>query len=130
MLQRLCVSSLKQRERLSVMLVNYCRDNNLSGTDLGMRLDVSQQSAHRYLTGVTYPQEDVRKRIAKLFGLTSEELQAQIDGLAVGRKLSPEELARELRSTPDEEFNRMILPVVLERIQRQLAPQLTQKRKG
>ena len=111
------MARLQQRERLSALLISHCRANNLSGTQLAALLEVSQPSAQAYLDGRTYPGEEVRKRIAKVLNLTPEELQAKIDGLSLNRKLSADELAREIRLISQTEFEEKIVPVVFHRIE-------------
>jgi transcriptional regulator with XRE-family HTH domain len=108
-------SKLEQREKLAALLMAHCRANNLSGTRLAQLIKVSQPSAQAYLDGRTYPSEEVRRRIAKVLGVTIEELQSELDGVEPDRQLTSEAIAREIRQMSQADFLRL-LPVVFERI--------------
>lgn len=110
------MATQEQKARLAALLIEFCTANELSGAKLAKLIQVAPPTAHAYLDGVMYPGEENRKRIAKSLNMTYEELQARINNEAPDRKLTVEELAREIRLTPQAEFKRVILPVVFDRV--------------
>lgn len=110
------MSNQTQKENLSALLIQHCKEKNLSGNQLAARLSVSQPSAQAYLDARTYPSEDVRKRIARELGITFRELQKKLDGIPVSQSMEVDDLTEGIRSLPDPEFYAEIVPVVFERI--------------
>ena len=95
---RYSVSQQLRKERLSKLLIEYCAKHNLSGNRLAKVLQVSQTSAQAYLDGVTFPGEDIRRRIADLVGMTFEELKAKLDNQQIATELSVEDICQEIRA--------------------------------
>jgi transcriptional regulator with XRE-family HTH domain len=111
-----------KRQRLSKLLIEYVgadKERPLSGRQFARLLDVNATSAQAYLDGVTFPGEAIRKRIAKLLGLTYEALEAAIEGVELSQKLSIEQICQEIRSVEDEDFADVVA-VVAEEVARRL----------
>lgn len=109
----------ERKQRLSQKLIAYLAEQGISGNKLGERIKVSQTSAQAYIDGRTFPGEEIRSRIATLLGVSLAELDADLDGRELPRRLTVEDLAREIRLLDAVEFIEL-LPVVLERVQSQL----------
>jgi len=104
----------EQKDRLAAILLAYCKANNLSGNQLGRLIGVSQTSAQAYLDARTYPSEETRKTIAKVLGVTYQELQAEIDGVKIQAERSADEVVQDIRTLPRSEFYAKIAPAVFE----------------
>lgn len=104
-----------KRDRLSELLREYMRRENLSGRKLAQRLKLSQPTVLAYLDGVTFPSEETRQRIAEVLGLTLTEFDARLEDSPVQPQLSLSLLKQEIRAMSREDFAQ-IARVVFDRL--------------
>jgi transcriptional regulator with XRE-family HTH domain len=95
------------------------RKENLSGRKLAQRLQLSQPTVLTYLDAVAFPTEETRRKIAAVLGMTSVELDAQLDDSAVDSQISLDLLKQEIRAMDHESFVEVV-QVVFDRLMSQM----------
>lgn len=94
-----------KRQRLSELLISLMESKNWSTNELAKNLDVATPTARTYVQATGYPGEQNRKKIARLLGITFEELQAALDDEPLAKKQNSVEFACQLaRSLPLKDF--------------------------
>jgi transcriptional regulator with XRE-family HTH domain len=111
---------LEKRQRLADLLKRLISDKNWSERELARQLGISPTSVQAYVDGVTYPGEENRANIARLLGMTREELDAELEAKPVRRRNTVEEVSQEIRAMNRDEFAQ-IARVVFDRTASELS---------
>jgi hypothetical protein len=104
-----------KRQRLSQMLIEFLGRKDWNAARLAEEIDLAAPGVRSYIQGTAFPEEDNRRKIATVMGLTYEELQAKLDGVPLGRRLSADELCREIRQLERSEL-RVVARVLFDRL--------------
>jgi transcriptional regulator with XRE-family HTH domain len=119
-LQQTMSNRLEKRQRLAELLKRLISDKNWSERELARQLGISPTSVQAYVDGVTYPGEENRANIARLLGMTREELDAELEAKPVRRRNTVEEVSQEIRAMNRDEFAQ-IARVVFDRTASELS---------
>jgi transcriptional regulator with XRE-family HTH domain len=119
-LQQTMSNRLEKRQRLADLLKRLISDKNWSERELARQLGISPTSVQAYVDGVTYPGEENRANIARLLGMTREELDAELEAKPVRRRNTVEEVSQEIRAMNRDEFAQ-IARVVFDRTASELS---------
>lgn len=93
------------RQRLSELLLELSEVKGLSGRELAKLADVSSTSIQAYMTAMAFPGKENREKIARgIFGISLEELDANIEQRPVQRQSKVDDVCREIRLMSNTEF--------------------------
>ena len=108
--------------KLSELLWDYVRKENISRRELARRIKTNATSTLAYLDGSTLPGPEVQQRIATAFGLTLDELRFKLFGIPVQPQKGVEQVLSEIRLMERSDFLK-VAHVVIDRFFAELEPE-------